>query len=254
MKELPFRYQRTILIRARPATVFRYFTDSTRFANWWGPGSTIDPRPGGRVHIVYPGGVTAGGEMVTIEPERRIVFTYGYDQKPNDTSVLIERGGSRVTITLAPHAEGTSLTIAHEVAEERLRDEHAAGWCFQLSLFANIAAREEHADVAATIDGFFEAWSETDPRQRDGLLAAVATQDICFRDAYATITGRDELLEHIVAVQRHMPDVTLKREGVPQQVQGVALVRWTAGKASGTNVVRLAADGRIADVVGFWNS
>ena len=254
MMELPFRYQRTILIRARPATVFRYFTDSTRFASWWGPGSTIDPRPGGRVHIVYPGGTTAGGEVVAIEPDRRIVFTYGYDQKPNDTAVPIERGASRVTITLAAHAEGTSLTIIHEVAEEHVRDEHAAGWRFQLSLFANVVAREEHTGLAQRVDALFAAWSEPDAATRAGLLVEATTDDVGFRDPYATITGRNDLNDHLTALQKHMPGTRLVRDGDPQQCQGTALVRWTAGKASGTNVLRVAPDGRIADVVGFWNS
>lgn len=254
MKDLPFRYTRTIVIRARPATVFRYFTDSARFASWWGAGSTVDPRPGGRVHIVYPGGTTAGGEIVAIEPEQRIVFTYGYDQKPNDTTVLIDRGASRVTITLAPHAEGTSLTIVHEVAAERVRDEHAAGWRFQLSLFANVVAREEHGGLAARVDTLFAAWSEADAGQRAALLADATTDDVGFRDPYATILGRRDLNDHLTALQKHMPGTRLVRDGEPQQCQGVALVRWTAGKASGTNVVRLGADGRITDVVGFWNA
>ena len=36
--------ERTVTIAARRETVFRYFTDSERFAAWWGAGSTIDPR------------------------------------------------------------------------------------------------------------------------------------------------------------------------------------------------------------------
>jgi uncharacterized protein YndB with AHSA1/START domain len=251
--KLPFRYTRTIIIHARPATVFRYFTDSARFAGWWGAGSTIEPRAGGRVQIVYPGGTTAGGEVVAIDPDRRIVFTYGYDQKPNDTSVLIARGDSLVTVELAPHADGTKLTLLHEVAEERVRDEHVAGWRYQLSVFANVVAREEHTDVAARIDTFFTAWSETDPVARRALLAGVTTEDVCLRDAYATIAGLDDLVEHITAIQKHMPGTRIVRDGAPQQCQGTALVRWTAGKAGGANVFRLAADGRIADVVGFWN-
>ena len=48
---LPHSLDRTIVIRARRETVFRYFTDSLRWAKWWGAGSMIDPefttgRPG----------------------------------------------------------------------------------------------------------------------------------------------------------------------------------------------------------------
>jgi len=36
----------TVHIEAQPETVFSYFTDSVRWAAWWGAGSTIDARPG----------------------------------------------------------------------------------------------------------------------------------------------------------------------------------------------------------------
>src|SRR5690348_6107605 len=45
---------RTIAIGAPAATVFEYFTDPARWAAWWGEGSTIDARPGGRVLVKYP--------------------------------------------------------------------------------------------------------------------------------------------------------------------------------------------------------
>jgi len=69
---------RTIVIGAPPAAVFRYFTDSSRWAAWWGEGSTIDARPGGRVLVRYPGGVEAAGEVVEVSAPSRIVFSYGY--------------------------------------------------------------------------------------------------------------------------------------------------------------------------------
>ncbi len=248
MSELPLHYERTVIIRARPATVFRYLTDSGRFASWWGEGSTIDARVGGTVNIVFPGGATAGGEVVAIDPGKRIVFTYGYD----DPARPVARGASRVTVTVASHADGTSLHLLHEVADETARSQHIAGWRFQLSTFANIAAREEHAAVAERIDAFLAAWSESDDAKRADALALVTTADIGFRDAYATLSGRSELIDHIAALQRNMPGVVLRRDGDARQCQGTVLVNWTAGPASGTNVFRLAADGRIADVVGFW--
>ena len=40
MKELEHVVERTVTIAARRETVFRYLTDSGRFAAWWGAGST----------------------------------------------------------------------------------------------------------------------------------------------------------------------------------------------------------------------
>ena len=72
---LPHKLDRTILIHASREIVFRYFTDDERWSAWWGAGSTIDPRPGGRVVIRYPGGVEATGEVVEVAGPERLVFT-----------------------------------------------------------------------------------------------------------------------------------------------------------------------------------
>src|SRR5439155_5824159 len=108
---------------------------SDRWAAWWGKGSTIDPRPGGRVVIRYPNAVEAGGEVIEIDPPRRILFTFGYASGQG-----IPLGGSRVTIALAPEADGTRLHLHHEFSDEKIRDHHVQGWRYQLALFANLVA------------------------------------------------------------------------------------------------------------------
>ena len=95
---LPFTLQRTVMIRATPDTVFRFFMDDRRWASWWGAGSTIDPRPGGRVRIRYPDGTEVSGDVVEIVSPRRLVFTYGYVK-----GTPIPAGGSQVTIQLDVH-------------------------------------------------------------------------------------------------------------------------------------------------------
>ena len=41
---LPYQLDRVITIAAPRETVFSFFTDNARWAAWWGPGSTIEPR------------------------------------------------------------------------------------------------------------------------------------------------------------------------------------------------------------------
>ena len=135
---LPFSLEREVVICASRATVFRYFTESERWARWWGQGSRIDPRPGGAMLIVYPGGSTAEGTVESIEPVERIVFTYGY----NRPDTPIPPGGSRVTITLTETKAGTRVVLKHDVATEAIRGEHAAGWRYQMSVFADVVSRE----------------------------------------------------------------------------------------------------------------
>ena len=143
--KLEFSIARELVIRAPRATVFRYFTDPERWARWWGVGSTIDARPGGALRIVYPGGTSASGEVLELRPPERIVFSYGYDGagKP------IAPGGSRVTIRLGDHPEGTCLTFLHDLADGPTRDHHVQGWRYHLAVFANVVANEAHAGATA---------------------------------------------------------------------------------------------------------
>jgi uncharacterized protein YndB with AHSA1/START domain len=253
MKGLDFVLDRTVAIAARRETVFRYFTDSERFAAWWGAGSRIEPRPGGAVHIRFPNAIVAGGEVLEIVPPERIVFSYGFE-----SGQPIATGASRVTITLEETAAGTLVRLHHELPSAEVRDEHVQGWRYQLAVFANVVAKEAHATAAALADRFFACWSETDAAKRRAELAALAGEELAFRDPYSCTSGIDDLNAHIAASQRFMPGVVLERQGEARQCQGTALVDWTVKgpdgteRARGTNVFELTKDGRIARVTGLW--
>jgi uncharacterized protein YndB with AHSA1/START domain len=254
MIALEHTLERTVLIRAKRETVFRYFTDSERFAAWWGAGSTIDARPGGPLRIRYPNGVLASGEVVEVAPPERIVFTYGYE----DPAKPVRPGGSRVTVTLQERKDGTLLHLRHELPDAAARDQHVQGWRYQLAVFANVVTRELSAGLAPAVDAFFAAWSEKDDGRRRAALAAVATEDVTFADAFSCTAGIEDLVAHLSAAQMHMPGVVLERTGDVRQCQGTAVVEWAAKgpdgapRGRGTNVFELAPDGRIARVVGFW--
>ena len=177
---MPHRLDRNIVISASRDTVFNYFTDSTRWARWWGQGSTIDARPGGAVNICHPGGVQVAGEILEIDPPSRLVFTYGYV-----SGTPMPPGGSVVTIQLEDDRQGTRLSLTHVFADENVRNEMAQGWRFQLSLFGNLVANDLHAGAGAAVDGWFAAWSEPDTARREALLDRLATQEIRFRDRFS---------------------------------------------------------------------
>lgn len=254
MNSPPHSLTRAILVHAQRALVFRHFTDPERFARWWGPGSTVDGRVGGSVRIVYPNRVVAGGSVTRLEADRVVAFTYGYE----DPQRRIPVGGSQVTIELHDHAEGTRLQLRHDLPTETDRDQHDPGWRFQLALVANAAANEQHAGLPTLLDQWFAAWSERDVAARDRLLALCTTDDVTMQDYYACLAGRADLSQHIAMCLVHAPSTSMRRVGEPRHCQGTALAEWVAQDAAGkpcgkgTNVVRLAADGRIAGVVGFW--
>ena len=252
--ELPHVLDRSIVIHARPATVFRYFTDTPRWAAWWGQGSSIEPRPGGKVLIRYPNAVEVAGEVLEIDPPRLIVFSYGYA-----SGQPFPAGGSRVTIRLAEVRDGTRLELRHEFSDATVRDHHLQGWRYQLSVFANLVADQMLGDAGVHVDAWFAAWSEPDAARRKQHLDGAVSPEVRFRDRFSLVEGRADLDPHLAAVHVFMPGHRLERSGAVRQCQGTALADWRmsgpdgAEKGRGTNVFVFDADGRIADVVGIWS-
>ena len=250
---LPHRLDRTLVIRAARDLVFEFFTRTPRWADWWGAGSSIDPRPGGRMVIRHGNGVEVTGEVLEIAAPERIVFTYGYA-----SGTPIPAGSSRVTIRLDPHPQGTLLQLTHEFAEAAPRDEHVQGWRFQLSLFANLIATGAGAQAAALVDRWFAAWSDPQQATRDQTLADIIAPGIEFRDRFSCVAGEEDIRAHLAAVHRFMPGLRLERRGEVRHCQWHVLADWIALSADGqergrgTNLFVLAADQRIAGVTGFW--
>lgn len=254
MPELPYRLDRTVLIKAHPETVFRFFTDSARWASWWGAGSTIEARPRGKVYIRHANGIESLGEVLEVSPPERIVFTYGFA-----TGKPIPPGSSRVTIRLEPDAAGTRLHLTHEFAEAAPRDEHVQGWRFQLSLFSNVVANEVYANAATAVDAWFNSWTIADEKSRDEALARIVTPEVRFRDRFSLLDGLPDLSAHIAASQRFMPGIGLRRKGDVRHCQGTVLADWIAvgtdgrERMSGTSVFVFSPDGHIGSVTGFSN-
>jgi uncharacterized protein YndB with AHSA1/START domain len=251
--ELIHGMQRTIVIAAKRSTVFRYFTDSKRFADWWGEGSSIEGYKGGAVQIRYPNGVLASGEILEIMPPERIVFTYGYESgKP------IPPGSSRVTILLKDHSEGTELTLHHDFSDAAIRDSHIQGWRYQLALFSNVVSGDQHSNAQDLVDAFFELWNTKEAGLRSERMGKLLDPAIRFQDRYSCTSGMDDLTPHLAAIHQFMPGLTILRDGEVQQCQGTAIARWITKRTDGSeaskglNVFHLTPDGKILRVIGFW--
>jgi len=254
MNELPYSLDRTVVIRAVPETVFRFFTDSARWASWWGAGSTIDAQPGGKVYIRHANGIESAGEVLDVRPPQQIVFTYGFvSGKP------IPEGSSRVTIRLEPDPHGTRLHLTHELADAAVRDEHVQGWRFQLSLFSNAVANEVYADAAAAIDAWFQTWVVQDDMLRGAAFERIAADCIRFSDRFSALEGLADLTAHAGAAQKFMPGIGLTRKGPVRHCQGSVLADWIAAgsdgqeRMSGTSLFVFQPDGRMREVTSFSN-
>lgn len=253
MTTLPFCVERDVTIRATPETVFRFFTNSEYWARWWGAGSTIDPRAGGRVLIRFPGDNEASGEVLEIEPHERLVFTYGYSN-----GQLIPPGGSRVTIVLEEIADGTRVRLTHDVADAAARDPHVQGWRFEMALFSVAVADVVNAGATAAVDTWLEAWSHPDSGAIERMLSEVAAPTVTFRDRFSNLAGIADVLPHLAATRTFMPGISLKRTGDVRHCQGTALADWVAiaadgaERSRGTNVFVFGPTGKIESVTGLW--
>ena len=130
--------EQTLRIRARPETVWRYWTDPERMCEWWGAAAQLDPRPGGACVVEMGGGGVMRGEYVELVPHERIVFTFGWD--PTAGAPDVPPGSTRVEVTLTADGSDTILALRHTGLPLASTDEHRGGWSHFLPLLATAAS------------------------------------------------------------------------------------------------------------------
>lgn len=112
-----------VRIAASPETVFSHLTDPVKLARWMGE-ATIDPQPGGVFRAATLNGSLLLGEFVAVEPYRRIVFTWGFEERWFE----MPPQSTEVEVTLTPEGEGTTLRLVHRDLPEEAVDFHRMGW------------------------------------------------------------------------------------------------------------------------------
>jgi uncharacterized protein YndB with AHSA1/START domain len=139
--------EQTLRIRARPETVWRFWTDPQRMCQWWGAVAELDPQPGGVYRVEMGTGPIMRGEYLVLEPYERLVFSFGWE--PTDHAPDVAPGSSRVEVTLVADGGDTILTLRHTGIATQLADEHAAGWLHFLPRLAAVATATEQQDRPA---------------------------------------------------------------------------------------------------------
>jgi uncharacterized protein YndB with AHSA1/START domain len=132
-------------IAARPETVFSYFTDSERYQQWFGVDAELDPRPGGLFRVTTGGRsrTVARGEYLQVEPPRRLVFSWGWENADGLPEGLPElmAGSSTVEVSLVADGDGTILRLRHSGLPTNASCQwHAAGWDVVLDRLVAVAA------------------------------------------------------------------------------------------------------------------
>lgn len=111
-------------IKARPETVFSFFTDRDRWLSWQGVEAEIDPRPGGVFRMNVRGDGWASGVFIEVLPYHRIVFTWGWEGPDSP----VPPGSSTVEVTLEPQGDKTILRLVHSGLPLPAVDLHRDGW------------------------------------------------------------------------------------------------------------------------------
>jgi uncharacterized protein YndB with AHSA1/START domain len=131
--------ERTLRIKARRETVWKYWTDPERMCDWWGSVAELDPRPGGVCRVEMGGGRMMLGEYLELVPHERLVFTFGWAPTPGSPD--IGPGESRVEVTLIEDAGDTILTLRHTGIPDSAAERHGEGWSHFLPILATVAQR-----------------------------------------------------------------------------------------------------------------
>ncbi len=124
-------------IAAPPATVYKYLTESDRWVRWQGESASLEARPGGIFSIVMTNGMNARGQFVELIPDQRVVFTWGWVDRPG-----IPPGSTTVSIELTAEAGGTLLVLTHSELPPDEAAEHESGWRRHLPLLAGVTERD----------------------------------------------------------------------------------------------------------------
>jgi len=108
MGDPPFGLELETRVRARPETVFAFFTNPTLYRSWKGQDAELDPRPGGLYRIQMPGHSTVEGTFLVIEPPHRVVFTWGWVGNPE-----VPPGSTTVEVTFALDGDETVVRLGN---------------------------------------------------------------------------------------------------------------------------------------------
>ena len=132
--------ERVIDIAASPETVFTLLTDPVEYVRWKGRLADLDPRAGGRFHVSI-NDTAVRGEYVEVVPNRRVVFTWGWE----GADAVVGPGGSMVEIDLEPRDGGTRLRLVHRGLPAAELASHSAGWDYFLPRLTAVAEGREPA-------------------------------------------------------------------------------------------------------------
>lgn len=122
------RFAYVTYIRTTPAKLWQALIDPEFTRQFWcDTWQDCEWKPGASWRIMIPDGrVADSGEVLEIEPERRLVLSWRNEFRP----ALREEGYSRMSYELEPQGDVVKLTITHEMDKpgSKLIEGVSSGW------------------------------------------------------------------------------------------------------------------------------
>lgn len=122
---------RQISIDAPAAMVFKYLVDPDLMCKWMGQNCIFEPYEGGEYRCEINENIVAGGKVLEVVQDSKIVYTFGWEGGENPVTV----GSSRVEITLEENDGSTLVNLTHSELNGAV-EEHGGGWDHYLSRLA----------------------------------------------------------------------------------------------------------------------
>ena len=122
------RFVYVTYIRTTPEKLWRALIEPEFTRQFWcETWQDCEWKPGASWRLMIPdGGVGDTGEVLEIEPQRRLVLTWRNEFKPE----LREEGYSRLTYQLEQQGDSVKLTVIHEIdkADSKFVEAVSNGW------------------------------------------------------------------------------------------------------------------------------
>jgi uncharacterized protein YndB with AHSA1/START domain len=224
---------RKVFIDAPPARVYELLTDARLLTEWIAPVVTADPRPGGELTWSHERGDTMIGAYVELVPNRRVVFTFGWERE----DIGVPAGSTVVAIDLRPQRGGTHLRLVQRGLAGPMADAHAGGWTNYLGRLGAIAeGRDPGLDALAggrvpTADPETRFWLLARPLlEQAGVTHSTMMGFACLRldgDFFASIDHRTGAL--VVKLDERTVDRLLATgDGQPFAPSGKPFREWVS--------------------------